>query len=103
MDLSKGIRRVLIAFLKDKVKVASWGITNICIEDTLLRFDVNGFKFSGNIQIKEASVGGYNIQLGNQKILDCRLEEITSILDSEIECGKDYISDLKKWIDDIKK
>lgn len=94
--MNKELRYLLVRLLKDEVTLQSWGITNILIKDSSLNFDVSGMKYSGTVFINTCT-NGYIISLG-AKTIQATIDDIISILDSEIEKTDNYISDLSKLI-----
>ena len=94
--MKKELRTLLVRLLKDEVTMQSWGITNIQIDDSSLRFDVSGMKYVGTVSISIDNCG-YKIHIGTKSVL-ASIDDVISILDNEIERTENYISDLSKMI-----
>ena len=84
--------------MQESVIIASWGITNISINDTSICFEVSGFKFSGKVEIYSICDEQYEIKLAEQIIGQHGLGTIVEVLDNAIEKTDDYQQYLKEWI-----
>ncbi len=97
MELSKGIRSLLVTFLNDSVIIASWGITDIKIEDNKLSFKVDGLIYQGAVVIIEQDCNYLVI------MEDCEfssnLDILVNALDEKIEKTENYTDDLINWIE----
>lgn len=93
------IKRLAITLLQEEVVLASWGITKVEIEETNLRFQVNGLKYRGLVNLHIVEDGNYEVIIGGINRGIIRLENILSFLDGEIENTDAYSQDLEKWID----
>ncbi len=98
MKLDNLLRLALIALLENKVIVASWGISNIVVNPTILKFDVDGMKYHGTVCVEVSGTSGYIIRIGDKSYNVCNSENLIKVLDENIECSSEYILDLKKWI-----
>ena len=91
-------KQLLCTLINDYIRVASWGITNISIDEEKISFNVNGFNYCGDIIIKSDSSGCYNITIGKQKNIKCHLDELIDTLDRIIEASDDYLIQLENII-----
>ena len=98
MTFNKILRLALISFLENEVIVASWGISNITINQNSLIFDVNAMKYKGSISVVTTNNSGYIVHIGKETYNNCSLDNLVSFIDSKIEYTPDYFTDLKKWI-----
>ena len=96
MELTKGIRRLLVAFIDESVIVTSWGVTNIRIGSGMIVFDVSGLLYKGSVIIKEYN-SSYNIKMSDCEFTS-NLEDIVSFLDRKIERSDNYTADLIDWL-----
>lgn len=96
MEISNGIKSLLLSLLEDKVVVSSWGISNITISNASLKFDVNGIKYKGTIIIESLNSNDYNIRIDNNSINVNNPSDLIILLDYEIEKTDDYLYDLQK-------
>lgn len=89
--MNKLIRQLILQFLQKKIVVQSWGITNICVRDCNITFSVNGYFYSGTVDI---SLNGksFNVNLPQNGMIlkGICLEDVTATLDRLIESGQDY-------------
>ena len=91
-------KQLLCALINEHIRVASWGIRNISIDEAKISFHVNGLKYYGNIIIKTDSSGYYNITIGKEKNIKCHLDELIDTLDRIIEASDDYLMQLENII-----
>ena len=91
-------KQLLCALISEHIRVASWGITNIIIENGKISFNVNGFKYGGKIIIMTNSSECYYIIIGKRNIIKCHLDELIDTLDNIIEVSDDYIKHLENTI-----
>lgn len=94
--MNNELKALLKQILNEEIIVLSWGITNIHILDSSLRFNVSGMKYDGAVSIS-TDTNGYKINM-ETKYLNANLDDIIRILDDEIEKTDNYISDLSKLI-----
>ena len=92
------IKQLATVLLQEEVIIASWGITKVEIEDTYLRFHVDGLRYSGFINIRAVDNGDYEVYFGGAIHGTQRLKNIVHFLDKEIEQTDAYSQDLEKWI-----
>ena len=92
------IKQLSIRLLQESVIIASWGITNIAINKSIICFDVCGLKFTGRVSIQSMRDGEYEIQLNGHTIGLCRLDNVVETLDLNIERSDDYQQRLEEWI-----
>lgn len=90
--MSIEIKLLMIAFLNESVIVASWGITNVKVQEEKLEFDVNGLLYKGNIIIS-VHKNCYSVEINGEKFI-CKLDNIVTILDAKIERTNNYDKDL---------
>lgn len=88
MNLSYSIRQALLALLREKLIVVSWGLSDICIENSHILFTVDGFKYKGTVLIRE-SRNGYTVIM-SEHCLFCKLDSLINTLDEYIEKSTDY-------------
>lgn len=93
------LKMILAKFLEERIKVTSWGVTDINIFNKKLKYHVNGLKYSGVIEIT-ATNNNCMIKFTNKKIT-CKLADLVDILDNEIEHTSSYSLDLEHWIRSI--
>ncbi len=92
------IRKVLLTLLDDHIKVASWGISNINVNETSLEFEVSGFIFEGKVTINPHN-SDYQVCFNNGAIIECSLSDLVDMLDSKIEKTLEYDSKIQGWLD----
>ena len=92
------IKLLAIKLLQEEVVIASWGITKVEIEDSCLRFNVNGLKYSGSIIITVLDNKNYEVIFGEHSQGIYQLEDILSFLDNAIEKTDRYKQDVEKCI-----
>ena len=95
--MNEKIKKALVSLLNEEVVVTSWGITNININDTSVRFEVSGFLYKGKVELTPCE-SGYIIKLDNAENIHCQLEELVRTLDTRIERGESYESQLQEWL-----
>lgn len=96
--MNKNVKKALICLLKEEVKVSSWGISNINIDESSINFNVDGFLYKGCISIK-CDENCYEIHFDHGKKLKCLdADELADILDSNIEKTDNYQHDLENWL-----
>ena len=98
MNLSKGMRNLLIMFLNNQDIVASWGISNIKIKKNSATFNVTGFKHQGAINIRVITDISYLVNFGNVTIREISIVDIISKIDDYIENTNNYQEEVKKWL-----
>lgn len=98
--MNASIKNALIVFIEEKDIVSSWGITNISVNDYTIAFNVNGFIYSGSIVIF-CNTSCYKIVFSDGKTIECSINELVSVLDTNIEYSQDYEKKLRKWIDSL--
>lgn len=90
------IKQALVSLLSKEDIVSSWGITNISIEETSIRFNVEGLIYVGSICIRY-NQPSYEIAFDDGRLIKCSLNELANVLDACIERTENYIRDLEKW------
>lgn len=96
--MNKKVKKALICFLKEEEKVSSWGISNINIDDSSIKFNVDGFLYKGCVCIR-CDESYYDINFEGDKKLKCLdASELAEILDSNIEKTENYQHDLENWL-----
>lgn len=88
MNLSNPIRQALLTLLKEKLIIASWGISNISVKENDVCFTIDGFKYKGTVAIS-AHGNGYDIKM-NEFHFFCELDSLVNKLDEFIEKSTDY-------------
>ena len=95
--MNEKIKKALVYLLNEEIVVTSWGITNININDTSVRFEVSGFLYKGKVELTPCE-SRYIIKLDNAENIHCQLEELVRTLDTKIERGESYESQLQEWL-----
>lgn len=96
--MNKNVKKALVCLLKEEEKVSSWGISNINIDESSIKFNVDGFLYKGCISIK-CDETYYDIHFEGDKKLRClNATELADILDSNIEKTDNYQHDLENWL-----
>lgn len=98
MNISKGLRSVLVALIKNDIITASWGISHIIINANSLSFDVIGLKYNGPIRIEALNDSEYTIHIGERVFTLYNIKDLAIFLDKKIEQTPNYLSDLEWWI-----
>ncbi len=97
--MSNEIRNILLLFLKEKVIVASWGMSEIKILTDGLTFSVEAMKYKGTVRISPVGTADCMVSFANKRTFQCRTENLVSALDGVIEKSDDYFEDLIDWFD----
>lgn len=97
MRMSNSIRQASLTLLNKKIIIASWGLSDICINESCIRFTVDGFKYKGTVVISEYE-DGYKIIM-NKHTLFCKLDFLVSNLDEFIEKTTDYENRIEGLLD----
>lgn len=97
MGLSDNMREMLCSILEQSTKVASWGITNIQIENCQLSMDVDAMKYKGPISVNPSNKDCVIVNIG-ERTIECKFDEVVDLLDTEIEMTEDYQYDLAIWL-----
>lgn len=95
--MNTSIKLALMALMKEETIVAAWGIHHISIEESSIKFDVQGFKFQGTVVI-ESDESRYSVMIGNNLFPQCAIQELVAILDEQIEKTDNYGETLEWWI-----
>ncbi len=95
--LTKGIRTIMTAILRDQVTALSWGISNISISKSSISFHVSGFRYCGQVSICVQSEHSCIIKLNNIDVI-CAPSEAVEILDKKIERTDNYIEKITNII-----
>jgi hypothetical protein len=98
MKLSKEIRNLLITFLSNQSIVASWGISNIQIEENSLKFTVSGMKYHGEVFVLSSMETIYNVKIGDKMFESLKLDDVINKIDDYIEHTNNYKEDVMKWL-----
>lgn len=96
-DMNKNLKRVMVALLKEKEIVSSWGISNILIRRNVFYFRVDGFIYKGSICII-CNTSYCEVKFENDKVTRCNLLDLVSVLDTAIEKDENYLSNLETWL-----
>lgn len=99
MDLSYSIRQALLTLLREKLIVASWGISDICIGKSHIYFTVDGFKYKGTVIIYESD-NGYTVIMSNHYLF-CKLDSLIYKLDEFIEKSTDYENRIEDLLNEV--
>ncbi len=97
--MSNEIRNILLLFLKEKVIVASWGMSEISILPNCLTFSVEAMKYKGTVRITPVGTADCMVGLADKQTFQCSTEDLVSTLDGVIEKSDGYFVDLIDWFD----
>lgn len=97
MFLSYRIKLVIKKFLEEQIVVASWGISNVIIDEKSIQFEVCGFLYHGVVSIVTDDHQEYSIKIGSET-LKCEMEDIVDVIDEKVEKGDGYDLTLKHWL-----
>jgi hypothetical protein len=99
MKLENGIRQALLVLIEDTETVVAWGISDINITTTQIRFSVNGFRYSGQVIISVNDIEN-TLKVNLQKDIEfcCPINELVELLDPIIERTDTYIEDLRSYV-----
>jgi hypothetical protein len=92
------IKNALIILLNNELIVASWGISNIAINESSFEFVVSGFIYQGKVSVSIKN-SNYLITFENGCSVECNINDLVHCLDSKIEKTSDYEKVVLKWID----
>ena len=96
-SMNEKIKNALITLLNDELTVASWGISNITINDSSFEFMVSGFIYKGKVSVSTKN-SNYLITLENGYSEECNIDNLVHYLDSKIEKVNDYDNAVLKWL-----
>lgn len=91
------IKNILLLFLKEKVVIASWGLSNIRIQPNSLIFSVEAMMYQGVVKISPIGTTYCNVYLCGKKEFRCRTKNLVSKLDKLIESSDNYYTNLLNW------
>lgn len=94
------IREALISLLNEEIKVVSWGVSNIIINDTSFEFCVSGFIFEGKVMVN-LHESDYQVCFDNGDVIECSLNNLVDTLDLKIEKTSEYDTQIKEWLGNI--
>lgn len=97
MKLMKELRNLLVEFLRNEITVASWGISNIEIDEKSISFSVSGFKYHGRVEIFVCEGNGYCIRFTKDELKIIELGEVIPQMDDYIEHSENFEQDLENW------
>ena len=103
MKLCDSIRQALLTLIEQDIVVASWGLSDIQVNESSIIFTVDGFKYRGSVIIIECG-DSYKVIM-DEYILLCDIISLVNNLDEFIERGSDYNTRIKAALginDDIK-
>ena len=83
--MSEKYRNLLLRLLEDVMIVSSWGISNITISEPKLSFNVDGFKYHGEVTIDALDESQYNVYLNGESVGRFKLNDLVPYLDRMIE------------------
>lgn len=83
--------------LSENLIVASWGISDIVIDESYLQFSVNGLQFSGIVKLVPNHTHCH-IYFCDGSHFVCAWDILVTTLDNYIEKTANYMTDLKSWI-----
>lgn len=98
MKLSKDIRNLLINFLSNQNVVASWGISNIQIEENSISFTVCGMKYQGGVSVNRFGKNVYDVKMREKVYKSLKMHDVINKIDDYIEHTDNYQEDVKKWL-----
>ena len=98
MKLSKDIRSLLVTFLSNRSVVASWGISNIHINENSVCFTVSGMKHHGRESINRREGTVYDVKIGEMLLVSLKKEDVITAIDNYIEHTDNYNEDIAKWL-----
>lgn len=101
--LTHETKELILSLIRNKNIVCSWGIHNIIITSSAISFDVDGFKYKGQVEIKSNKSSYYSIYMNNQLACNCDIEHIVSQLDLMIETSESYCHDITVWVETKKR
>ena len=96
--MNEKIKKALIILLNDELTVASWGISNITINESSFEFMVSGFIYQGKVSISIKN-SNYLITFENGYSEECNIDNLVQYLDSKIEKIPDYDNAVLKWLE----
>lgn len=96
--MNEKIKNALITLLNDELTVASWGISNITINDSSFEFMVSGFIYQGKVSVSTKN-SNYLITLDNGYSEECNIDNLVHYLDLIIEKIPAYSDAVLKWIE----
>lgn len=97
MFLSYRIKLVIKKFLEEQIIVASWGISNVIINEESIQFEVCGFLYHGVVLIVIDDHQDYSIKIGSET-LNCKIDDIVETIDEKVEKGDGYDLTIKHWL-----
>lgn len=97
-SMNEKIKNALITLLNDELTVASWGISNITINDSSFEFMVSGFIYQGKVSVSTKN-SNYLITLDNGYSEECNIDNLVHYLDLIIEKIPAYSDAVLKWIE----
>lgn len=79
----------------------SWGISTVRLTEDRIHFAVNGFRFSGTVDITHNS-NSFSLTMKNKdlktKAALSTCSEVLEYLDSTIETSDGYLNDIVQWL-----
>lgn len=101
MAISKSMRKLSETMLGEEVILASWGISNVILNENTMTFTVSGFKYTGPVEIVSQGDNSYQVALGNIVIGTFTCDTIVEALDRAIERTEDYPNTLRGWLSKV--
>lgn len=95
--MDKHIKDALVMLLSKEMVVSSWGITHFSLGIGSCKFHVDGFCFTGFVEISYRR-GVYQVAFDNEKVLESALEDLVEVLDAHIEKASSYEQRLSQWL-----
>lgn len=92
------IKNILLLFLEEKVVIASWGMSDIRVQDNSLIFSVKAMVYQGIVKISPISATHCSVYLSGKIKFRCETENLVSKLDKLIESSGNYYSNLLNWL-----
>ena len=82
--MNEKIKKALIILLNDELTVASWGISNITINESYFEFMVSGFIYQGKVSISIKN-SNYLITFENGYSEECNIDNLVHYLDATLK------------------
>ena len=98
MCMNEIIKNALVTLLNDELIVASWGISNITVNESSFDFMVSGFIYQGKVSVSILN-SNYLITFDNGYSEECNIDNLVHYLDSKIEKIPDYDDTVLKWLE----
>lgn len=91
------IKNILLLFLKEKIVVASWGMSNIRVCHKSLIFTVEAMRYQGVVKISPIDTMDCSVCLSGKDEFLCKTKNLVAKLDELIESSDTYYTNLLNW------